>query len=84
MKKLKLILFFLLLTFSLKAQSVLSEEKEIDYKKIISNLYIFKKYKFNKFFIRVYVYDDGSGSANLEGSDESSTSILISKSEYGE
>lgn len=84
MKTLKLILLLSILTFSLKAQTELAEEKIIDYKHIISNLYEFKKMNFNNYLIRVYIYDNGSGSAKLESSDESSTSILISKSEYGE
>ena len=84
MKKLKLILFFLLLTFSLKAQNILAEEKKVDYKNIVYNLYEFKTYNFNNFFIRVCTYDNGSGSAHLAESDEASSSILISKSGYGE
>ncbi len=84
MKALKLILFLSLFTFTVNAQTKLLQEKEVDWKNAFSNLYEFKIYKFDNYLIRIYVYDNGSGSANLEGSDESSSSLLISKTEYGE
>ncbi|MBH8556911.1 hypothetical protein [Hymenobacter negativus] len=55
-----------------------------DLKKILASIESVSTYKLSQAVAQVYVVGNGSGSAKLPESDETSHSLLVSVSEYGE
>ncbi len=53
-------------------------------KNFLNSVHFYKNVKTKNFVYNIFIYDNESGSANFEGSDEVSSNLLITKSEYGE
>ena len=86
MKTKIVIILVLILGISQIKSSLISSNKKIDFncEKILSNMVYFKSFKLENYVVRVVIYTNPSGSANIPESDEVSSNIIVMKNEYGE
>lgn len=86
MKTKIVIILVLILGISQIKSSLTSYNKNIDFncEKILPEMVYFKFYKLDNVVVRVIIYNNPSGSANIPESDEVSSNIIVMKSEYGE
>lgn len=85
MRKLIIVVMFLFaFYFKSNAQEKLQNTDRVNYPEVINNLDSFYSYQCKNHFFKLYLFDNGSGSAEQRESDEVSYSILILKFPYGE
>lgn len=85
--KTKIVIIIVLILGVLQIKSSLktsSNSNDINCEKILPAMSYFKLYKLDNVVIRVIIYNNPSGSANIPESDEVSSNIIVMKSEYGE
>lgn len=85
--KVKLLIVIILISGILQIKSsliYLNKNIDLNCKEILSEMVFFKFYKLENVVVRVIIYNNPSGSANIPGSDEISSNIIVVKNEYGE